>query len=108
MILEILGHGLAAVKTLLDFCMGYVAAHDNGAVERQTGGNGIFGKLGKHFVHGTVEIYCHNIALTFLAVFLGDELAGVCIEFLYPQTLSIDFSLHITVGGAGHAETYGA
>ncbi len=108
MVLEILGHRLAAVKTLLDFCMSYVATHDNGTVERQTGGDGVFGELGKHFVHGTVEIDCHNIALAFLAVFLGDELAGVCIEFLNPQTLGIDFSLHITVGRARYAETYGA
>ncbi len=72
MILEVLRHGLALVKAFLNLGVSDVAAYDNGAVERETGGNGIFGEFGQNLVHGTVEVDFHDFTFAGLAVFLGN------------------------------------
>ena len=108
MILEILGHGLTAVEAFFDLGMGDVAAHDNGAVEREAGRNGVFGQFCEDFLHGTVEVNFHYFALAGLAVFFGDEFAGIGVEFLDPDAVAVDFGFNVAVGGAGNSEAYGA
>ena len=108
MVLEVLGHGFAAVEAFLDFGMGYVAAHDDGAVEREACRDGVFGELGKDFVHGAVEVDFDNVAFALAAHRFGDEFGGVGVEFFNPQTFAVDFGLDVAVGRAADAEAHGA
>ncbi len=100
MVFEILGHGFSLVKTLFDFGVSDVAAHNDGAVERQTGRYGIFCQFLEYLFHGAVEVDFYHCTLALLAIFLGDEFAGVGVEFFNPETLAVDFGLDVAVGRA--------
>ncbi len=56
MLLKIVGHRFACIKTLLDLGMCYVTAHYDGSLERKTCRYRILVKVGEHFFHRAVEI----------------------------------------------------
>ena len=108
MVFEVLGHRLAGIEAFLDFCMRDVAAHDDGAFEREARAYGIFVKLGKDFRHRTVEVDFHHFAFALVAERFGDELSGEFVELLHPKAFAVDFRFHVAVGRAAYAHSYGA
>ena len=88
--------------------MGYVAAYDDGAVERQTCRYGILCEFGQNFRHGTVEVDFHSVAFALIAHFFRNKFTGVGVEFLNPKAVLVDFSLYVAVGRAAYTQTYGA
>ena len=85
-----------------------VPTDDNRSVERQTCGNGVFIQLFENFAHRLVEVYFNGVAFTGLAEFFGNELAGVTVEFLDPNTVLVDFTFDVSVGRAAHSQSYRA
>ena len=108
MVFEILRHLLATVQTFLDLSMGDVTSYDDCAVEAQACADRILAELLEDFRHRAVEVDLHYVTFASLAIFFGDEFTGVRVEFLDPQTVTIDFGFYIAVGGAADTETYGA
>ena len=79
--------------------MGYVAGHDNGALQVDAGGNGILRQLLAHGVDALVQVDGDGVlALASLGILGRNELRGVCVHLFEPDTVGIDFSLDITVG----------
>ena len=98
MVLDVLGQLFAAVQTLLEFGVGNVAAHNDGAVEAQAGGHGVLFKFLEHFCHGAVEVNANDFAFASLAEFFGNEGSGIIVHLLDPKTILVNFAENIAVG----------
>ena len=106
MIFQIVRHRLATVKTFFYLGMGYVTAYNNSTVKRQACRYGIFCQFCKYLGHRTVEINLHDIAFTFITQRIGNEFAGVGIEFFNPETLFVNLGLDIAVSRTAYTKTY--
>ena len=91
------------VEPFFEFGVRNVPTDDNRSVERQTCGNGVFIQLFENFAHRLVEVYFNGVAFTGLAEFFGNELAGVTVELLDPNTVLVDFTFDVSVGRAAHS-----
>ena len=105
MILQILRHRFPGIKAFFYLGMSDVTTHDDSTVERKTCGYWILVKLLKNLLHRTVEIYLYNLSFPCIAKFLRYQFTGEFIKFLYPQTLSVYFRFHVTVGRTADAHT---
>ena len=75
MVFEILWHFLAGVKASLELCVRDVARYDDGAIEADACGHGVFGKFGSHGVNTFVEVNIYALgAFSLFAICLGYEL----------------------------------
>ena len=109
MILEILRQLLALVEGSLELGVGDVAGHDDRAIEAHAGRDRILRQFGAHGVDTLVEVDDDALAtLTRVAQLLGDELRGVLVHLLQPDTVGVDLGLDVAVGGAAHTHTDGA
>ena len=88
--------------------MSDVTCHDDGAVEADACGDGVFGKFFADFAHGEVEVNLHGVSFACLTEFFGDEGGGVVVHFLNPHTVLVDFALDVSVSRATHSEADGA
>ena len=108
MVLEVCGEVFAGIQAGFELGVGYVAGHDNGAVQTHAGGHEIFAQCGADILHRLVEVYAHGIALACAAQLFGDEFVGLVVHLLYPDAVGVDLGLDVAVGRAAHAQTDGA
>jgi hypothetical protein len=83
--------------------VGDIARHDDGAVQRQTGGDRVGGQLRQDLAHRLIEINADHFAFTLLTQRFRDVLARVALQFFNPDTVAVDFGFDIAVSGAGDA-----
>ena len=106
MILEVLRQLLTLVESGLQTGVCDVACHDDRTVQAHTGRNGILGQLSTYGIDTLVEIDGDALGtLTRLCVLLGNQLSGVGIHLLNPDTVLIDLSLDVAVSRAAHTHT---
>ena len=99
----------ALVEACLQFGVGNVACHDDGAVEAYARCYRILGEFGAYGIDALVEIDLNSFAtLAGFAILFGDKLGGIVVHFLNPDTVFIDFSLDVTVGRARYSHADGA
>jgi hypothetical protein len=73
MVLEVLRHTLARIEASFDLSVCDVAAHDDGAVEREASADRILGKDLADIRHRLVEVDANSITLAGIAELLRDE-----------------------------------
>ena len=107
MILEVLWHSLAGVKTSLQFGMGNVASHDNGSLKVYACADWIFCQFGKHGVDTLVEVNLNALcSLTRFAQFLRNKLCWAVVHLLQPYSILVNLCLYVAVGRAANSHTY--
>jgi hypothetical protein len=88
--------------------VGDVAADDDGAGERQHGGNRMFGQLGQHVLDRLVEVDLHLMAAFAVTVLGRNQAAGVVVHLLDPETVLVDLGLDVAVSRTGNAHAHRA
>jgi hypothetical protein len=105
MVLEVLRHTLARIEACFDLSVRDVAAHDDGAVEREASADRILGKDLADIRHRLVEVDANSITLAGIAELLRDERSRVVVHLLDPDTVFVDLTLDVTVSRAAHTKT---
>ncbi|MNT38011.1 hypothetical protein D3C72_1741810 [compost metagenome] len=103
MIFYVLRQFFAVIEKLFELRMGHVARHDNGAVQRQSGGNRMCRKLRQNLLHRTVQIDADNVAFTLLTQRFRNVLRRIVLQFFYPDPVTVDFGFDVAVSRAGDA-----
>ena len=97
---EVIRERLAAIHDLLELGVGDVAADDDGAVQKERGGDRMLAQLGEDLLHRLIEVDLDAV-LMLAAIFVGDETAGIAVHLLDKEAVLGDLRLDVAVGGAG-------
>ena len=108
MIFEILWQILTGIETSLEFCMSYVACHNDCTLKVHTCADRILGEFLAYFINTTIEIDDDTPTLACLLQFSRNQLCWVIIHLLEPYTVGIYLSFDVTVGRAAHSHADGA
>ena len=73
MILEILWKAFSAVKSFLEFSVGYVSCHHDGSIEAKPCGDRILGEYLQDFRNWLVEVDLDGVAFSGLAEFFRNQ-----------------------------------
>ena len=77
--------------------MSDVTTYDDRTVQRETGSHWIFVEDLQDIGHWLIQVNLHGITLTGLTQLLRNQLCGIGVEFLNPNTLFVDLTLDVTV-----------
>ncbi len=106
MILDVLRQPFAIIQTLFQLGVRDIAAHDDGAVQGETGGDRVLRQLGQDLAHWTVQVDAYRLALARFTQRFRDVLAWVVFQFFDPDTVAVDLGLDVAVRRAGDAHAH--
>ena len=69
MIFHVLWQSKSGINPFFQFCVSYIASHDDGSGQREAGGNRILAQRFQNFGHGLVEVYFYSFTFALPAVF---------------------------------------
>ena len=104
MVLEIVGHRLAAIEPLADLGVRGVARDDHRAGQRKPRADRMLAQFGEDFLHRPGEVDAHDRAAELGLVDVGQETRGIVLELLEEHALARDLAERLPVGRAGDAE----
>ena len=109
MILEIGGHFFSGVKAGLQFSVGDIAGHDDGALQIDAGADCIAAELCTNGVDALVQVYLDALGtLAGAAELLWNKFGRIAVQLLDPYAVSVDLGLDIAVRAAADTHSDGA
>ena len=107
-LLEVFGHALAGIQTGLQLGMGNVTGHDDGALQVDTGRDGILAEFLAHGIDTLVEVDDDALlTLTSLGILGRNQFGGIGVHLLQPDAVAVDLGLDVTVGRTADTHTDG-
>ena len=103
MIFNVLRQPFAVVQTLFQLRVRDVAAHDDRAVQRETGRDRILRKLRQNLFHRTVQVDANRFPLARFAQLFRDVFARIVFQFFDPHAFAVDLRLDVAIRRAGDA-----
>ena len=103
MIFNVLRQPFAVVQTLFQLRVRDIAAHDNRAVEGETGRNRILRQLRQNLFHRTVQVNANRFPLARFTQLFRNVFARVVFQFFDPHAFAVDLGLDVAIRRAGDA-----